>query len=113
MREVMVTKLRLKPTRETREVGSGESSLLAMYSRQCARSRTSPAENFQFLEGVSSRSRNRFFCSAFDTCRKNFSTATPLRRRCRSKPVMSSKRSSQIRLDMAASGSRYAPRISG
>ena len=43
-----------------------------MYSSQSFRSSTSPSENFQFFSGSSMRSRNRRFCSSFDTCRKNF-----------------------------------------
>ena len=42
---------------------------------------TSEAANFQFFSGWSSRSRKRRFCSAFDTCRKNLSTTTPLQHR--------------------------------
>ncbi len=52
-----------------------------MYLSQCARSLTSAAENFQFFEGSSIRSRKRFFCSLRETCRKNFSTDVPLRTR--------------------------------
>ncbi len=57
------------------------SSYASWYSSQCARSATSPTENFQFLSGSSSRSRNRCFCSCFERCRKNFSTIVPLRTR--------------------------------
>jgi hypothetical protein len=32
---------------------------------------TSPRENFQFFSGSSMRSRKRFFCSSFETWRKN------------------------------------------
>ena len=52
-----------------------------MYSSQCSRSAASAAENFQFFSGLSSRSMNRFFCSFFETCRKNLRTSTPLRTR--------------------------------
>ena len=56
------------------------------------------AENFQFFSGFSMRSRKRFFCSFFETCRKNFSTTMPLRARYCSKSRMSSKRSFQMSL---------------
>jgi hypothetical protein len=38
-----------------------------MYSSQCSRSFVSLAENFQFFSGRSMRSRNRRFCSGFET----------------------------------------------
>jgi len=41
-----------------------------MYSSQCSRSFVSPVENFQFFSGRSMRSRNRRFCSDFETWRK-------------------------------------------
>src|SRR5258707_157532 len=34
-------------------------------------------ENFQFFFESSSRSRNRFFCSSFEMCKKNFRITTP------------------------------------
>ena len=42
------------------------------------------------LTGVSSRAMNRFFCSSFETWRKNFTILVPLRSRWRSNPLMSS-----------------------
>src|SRR5438552_18826783 len=51
-----------------------------MYSFQCWRSLTSPAENFQFLSGSSSRSKKRLFCSALETCRKNLQIGHPVAR---------------------------------
>ena len=41
----------------------------------------SDAENFQFLSGLSMRSRKRFFCSLRETFRKNLQTSVPLRLR--------------------------------
>ena len=55
------------------------SSYAPMYSFQYARSRTSAGENFQFFSGVSIRSRNLFFCSLFETFRKNLSITVPFR----------------------------------
>ena len=72
------------------DVAVSASSKAAMYSSQCARSATSAALNFQSLSASSSRARKRRFCSAFETCRKNFTTFVPLRSRCRSKALMSS-----------------------
>ena len=66
-----------------------------MYSSQWPRSARSDGENFQFFSGRFSRSRNRFFCSSLDTCRKNLRITVPLRTRCRSNDLMSSYRSSQ------------------
>ena len=58
-------------------------SYASMYASQCPRSRTSPAENFQFFSGASSRSRNRLRCSSRETFRKNFTNAVPFLARCR------------------------------
>ena len=57
------------------------SSYAAIYLSQSFRSATSPIENFQFFDGSSMRSRNRRFCSSFETCRKNFRISVPLRAR--------------------------------
>ena len=59
------------------------------------RSFASLDENFQFC-GSSIRSRNRRFCSFFETCRKNFGTTTPFLEVLVEIADVSSNRSSQI-----------------
>src|SRR6266478_4297022 len=82
-----------------------------MYSPQWFRSMTSLAENFQFFSGSSSRSRLRFFCSFFDTFRKNFMMTIPFLSRYRSYARMSSKRSRQILPAELASGKIWRERF--
>src|SRR5439155_26814019 len=89
------------------------SSYAFMYSSQKSRSLASLDENFQFFSGSSIRSRNRRFCSFFETCRKNFRTTTPLLARYCSKLRMSSKRSSQIFLPTSCGGSFCFAKNSG
>ena len=70
-------------------VADRQSEYAFMYRPQCARSARSAAENFQCLSGRWSRSRNRRFCSPFETFRKNLRMTVPLRTRWRSNALMS------------------------
>src|SRR5450432_3526519 len=67
------------------EVCSSISSYAFRYSFHMPLSLMSPEENFQFFEGSLILSKNLFFCSFLDTCRKNFIMTVPFSTRVFSK----------------------------
>ena len=71
-------------------VARSAASKASWYSSQCARSATSPGENFQFFSGSSSGRGSARCCSSLETCRKNFRTRVPLRAQVPLEGVMSS-----------------------
>src|SRR4030095_8171062 len=52
------------------------------YSLQNLRSPISDGETFQYLSELVRRSRNRFFCSLLERCRKNLRISVPFLVRC-------------------------------